>query len=80
MTRTLKDIDLPLLYERYLFYQLSNFYEIANGLVPAIPHEDHLELLGDKRIIKHTQYTGYACKTPNVKRSQNNSKCYNYID
>ena len=80
MTRTLKDIGLPPLHERRLFNRLSNSYKIANGLVPAIPHKNHLEPLHNKRNIKPTRYTGYASKNIIVNRSRNNSKCYKYID
>ena len=80
MTRTLQDIGLPPLHERRLYNRISFFYKIANGLVPAIQQENHLEPSENKRRIKPTKYTGYESKNPIVNRSRNNSKCFKNID
>ena len=62
MTNMLQDLELLPLQERRKNIRLQLLYKIINGLVPAIPPEDYLKPVQNKRRIRPTTFDGFNSK------------------
>ena len=60
VTEMLQDLNLPPLQERRKNICLTLLYKIVSGLVPAIPPEDYLKPIQNKRRIRPTTFEGYS--------------------
>ena len=76
VTNMLIELDLPTLKERRRHKRLGFLFNISKGMVPAIPANDFLKPIRNKRKVKAKTFD--SCVTQNIiKRHQNlHSNCY----
>ena len=72
----LEELKLPTLQNRRKDLRFTLFYKIANGLVPAIPAEDYLTPIRNKRKIVAKTFKDCVTNNSIAKFQLKNSKCY----
>lgn len=76
MTKMLSDLDLPTLQTRRRNLRLSLLYKIAEGLLPAIPPEQYLEPIRNKRKIKAKTFSDCVSKNVVQQYETRNSRAF----
>ncbi len=76
VTKMLKKYELPSLQQRRKELRLSLLYKISEGLIPAIPPEDYLQKVENKRKIRAKKMTDFVSCNIVDKHQQCNSRCY----
>ena len=76
ITRMLKQLELPLLQERRKMARLTFFFKVAEGLVPAMPHDIYLVPIRGKRQIRPKTFKDYKSANPVQKSAVNHHRCF----
>ena len=79
ITRMLEQLELPTLQERRKMARLTFFYNVAEGLVPAMPIDTYLVPIRGKRQIRPKSFSGFTSANPVTQSAINNSKCFKTI-
>ena len=76
VTEMLSKLELPSLQERRRQLRLTMFYKISNGLVPALPEDQFLSRIRNKRQIKPRLFEGHVTNNITHRQARCNNKCY----
>ena len=76
VTEMLSKLELPSLQERRRQLRLTMFYKISNGLVPALPEDQFLSRIRNKRQIKPRLFEGHVTNNIAHRQARCNNKCY----
>ena len=80
MTKMLKDLDLPTLQQRRKVLRLTFLFKIAENLVPAIPPENYLKPIKNKRNIKAKYFSDCISKNVVENYETNNSRPFKILE
>jgi len=75
----LEQLKLLTLQERRNMARLTFFYEVAEGLVPAMPIDTYLVPIRGKRQKRPKSFSGYTSANPVTRSAINNSECFKPI-
>ena len=76
MTNMLKNLELQTLQNRRKDNRLCLMYKIANGLVPAIPHENYLKPVLNKRRIRAKNFEDFQANNFVARQQNLHDNCF----
>ena len=76
VTEMLKNLELPSLQERRRQLRLTMFYKIANNLVPALPENNFMSKISNKRQIKPKFFKDHVISNITHRQARQNNQCY----
>ena len=72
----LGNLELPSLQERRRQLRLTLLYKISNGLVPALPENQFLSKINNKRQIKPRTFSDHVTSNIPYRQARINNNCY----
>ena len=76
VTEMLSNLELPSLQERRRQLRLTMFYKITNNLVPALPENQFMSKISNKRQIKPRVFEDHVTNNITHRQARLNNKCY----
>ena len=76
VTEMLSNLELPSLQERRRQLRLTMFYKITNNLVPALPENQFISKISNKRQIKPRVFEDHVTSNITHRQARLNNKCY----
>ena len=76
MTNMLQKLKLPELQTRRQHLRLAFLFKVARGTVPALPPEEYLTKIENKRRIRPTRNSDFASQNIISRQSRNHSNCF----
>ena len=76
VTEMLENLELPFLQERRRQLRPTLLYKISNGLVPALPENQFISKINNKRQIKPRTFTDHVTSNTPNRQARINNICY----